>query len=106
MEDEQITVEGCSGSLSDPVALIVTGVEDQPDELAIYPNPSETQLFVRLPYPGTSDIRLINLMGRELQRLQSSESIAEINVASIPSGVYLIQVRVGTVVALSRFVKK
>jgi uncharacterized repeat protein (TIGR03803 family) len=102
----KVTVEGCSSAPSKSQALIITSIEEPSQQLVFYPNPSETLLFVSLPHQGIAEIQILSLLGIELKRFQSSNAIAEVDVSTLPSGTYLIQLRMGTSVVTHRFIKK
>jgi uncharacterized repeat protein (TIGR03803 family) len=101
----RVTVEGCSGAPSDSQALVITGLEDSQQIVSIYPNPVKEQLFINFPNTGNADIRLLDLTGRELQKIESSSNTTEIDVRHIVAGVYVVLVQVGNVSSVNRFVK-
>lgn len=101
----KLTIEGCSGPLSQPQALIITGIEDPFQELNIYPNPADAKLVVKLPHQNSADIRICSLLGVELKRIESFELTTEIDISNMLRGVYLIEMRIGTSVTFKRFIK-
>lgn len=102
----RVSIEGCSGSASEPIALVITGVEERTAAQAIYPNPAETKIVVQIPQTGTAEIQIFNLVGMEMKSIQSTEPVVEIDIRDIPVGLYLIRTRIDDSIYLNRFVKK
>jgi hypothetical protein len=64
--------------------------------LSIYPNPVSDLLYVRLPEGHTMDaIRLMDVTGKTILASAASTPQTELNMATLPKGVYAIQVQSG-----------
>ncbi|MEO0472028.1 MAG: T9SS type A sorting domain-containing protein [Bacteroidota bacterium] len=68
---------------------------------------STNQLAVRYPFEAGTQIRILDLQGRMLMTRQigQKKAVAEISVASIPAGVYIIQVQGRNGVLAQRWIK-
>lgn len=76
----------------------VTAVDEQSNlaDIMVYPNPANDVL--NLHYPGLSDrnitVHLLNMKGQEISSINTLRSDrAQISVAGLPEGIYLLQVR-------------
>lgn len=76
--------------------------------LSIYPNPAKSTLNVNLSsLEGVSDVQLFDVQGRIVMQKRVSAMNAQLNVESLPSGVYMVKVRNNnTDVLTSKFVKE
>ena len=75
------------------------GVEDYPSAgsgtFVVYPNPANGILFVRLPQcdsptTGQTEYRITNLMGQTLLQGNITTETQQINIESLPAGMYFI----------------
>ena len=75
------------------------GVEDNPSAVSgtfvVYPNPANGILFVRLPQcdsptTGQTEYRITNLMGQTLLQGNITTETQQINIESLPAGMYFI----------------
>lgn len=76
-------------------------------ELAVYPNPSTDVLHVELPQGGPLTVSLRDLLGRSVVApvvLAAQQPL--LLPASLPAGIYLLEVRQGTTTAVRRIEKK
>ena len=60
---------------------------------AIFPNPAEDMVFVRLPERSTGELALLDAAGRQLRstRIDAGSSVARVNTAGLPSGIYTLR---------------
>lgn len=88
---------------------IPTGVNDDfKDEgnISIHPNPAERIMNVEVRNSNISDLELYSLTGTRLMSKEISQGITDIDVSSLPQGIYIISLK-GTGVMYSRkLVKK
>ena len=85
----RITDGTCSITSSCIDVLISTAETKQPDQIRIFPNPTNGLLFIQNAVPNTR-LRITDVMGRSvLDRILDSGSPA-IDLATYESGVYLI----------------
>ncbi len=64
------------------------------EDLSIYPNPSDDQLFIQVKSPGQaiSSIAIYDLTGQQVQFISGlHNNPIQINTASLPSGIYLLK---------------
>ncbi|RZS93289.1 right-handed parallel beta-helix repeat-containing protein [Aquimarina brevivitae] len=77
-------------------------------ELMAYPNPvgAANVLTINIPnYRGNEQIRIVNLLGKEVLKRPAKSNTEYIDVADFPSGQYIIQVKTTTSTQLKMFVK-
>ncbi len=59
--------------------------------LQIYPNPASTEITVETPNPN-GEITINNVVGQTLKTMHSASNKTTINIADLPSGMYIIRV--------------
>lgn len=74
--------------------------------ILIYPNPATDQLSISISDYSNTTIEIFNILGQwcHTQILQSDKS--EINIANLPSGLYLLKINNQTRTDLKKFIKK
>jgi hypothetical protein len=88
----------CPNSFSLPFNYILT---NPAEELRLYPNPSNGRfnLAWTSSVPASVEIRLVNLLGKEMLHWQtvkpSSDTEVAVDLSSTPDGIYLLQVKAG-----------
>ena len=110
------TVNGVAVSKANPYSFTVTedielvanfekdetGIEIfDTDVIRIHPNPARTELHIILPSQDSADYTIFNIMGQTMQQGAIPQS-STINIESLPSGLYFLQIS-GTTV---KFVKR
>ncbi|MFK7922644.1 MAG: lamin tail domain-containing protein [Bacteroidia bacterium] len=100
-----------SGSVSiDTLTVTITETDRIEDLLPknaiqLFPNPASTQLSLRSDY-RLETVRITNLMGQELMRQDLNQPQADLNIAHLPTGVYLIRVQTNEGSWTSRWIKQ
>ena len=81
-------------------------VTEQPanSSVAIYPNPTKRDLYLSIPQHG-AHVRVCNAIGCEVLSKDVSTG-SELNVSSLPSGIYEIEISSGDYHSTQRFVKE
>lgn len=79
--------------------------------LALYPNPTETSIWVHLPelQQGDYEIKVMSTEGRELKSFSGNafgNATIQLPVQDLPSGVYFIQLSSENLLKVGRFVKQ
>lgn len=78
-----LTSPGCS-----PTGLL----ENPTQTVSLFPNPVTDQLTIQLTVPGEFAIHISDLSGRLVKSLEVFNTVTEINVGDLPSGMYLFEV--------------
>jgi len=91
------------------VTVSTPQVPNTPSEILLYPNPASNE--VNLVFDGNSDIRNVavyNIIGKAMTVYKVSGSSANLNIESIPSGVYFVRLYngLGHVVGTRKFTKQ
>lgn len=85
---------GCPLPCTPGEAVLVATEENVPHgEIAVWPNPAQDHVLIRLPDDGYWHLRLYDLMGRILRSVDAPPGIARIDLSGIPSGASLLEVR-------------
>ncbi|WP_204344410.1 M43 family zinc metalloprotease [Psychroserpens algicola] len=108
---DQVTITGIgSGSRGKGNTLEVIRTVDvndsfgSEDDFVIYPNPVKgNTLFVKLPDNAKASYRILNMLGQTMMR---GDSAKEINVSSLKSGLYFIEVNDGEETMTKKFIKQ
>ena len=87
-------------------SLITTGVNEIKDKfnISVYPSPATNKLTIESPH--SSIIVITNIQGQLMKTLSTTANKTNIDVSSLPSGVYIVQVKTEKWVAVSKFVKE
>ena len=99
-EVKSVIREGCCTdtvinqyTVSDICGLSVPNHNPEEFGLLIYPNPNHGEFAIELPHPGATTLRVLNTQGRVVYEDQyQGQPRANINLAHLPAGVYVVQV--------------
>lgn len=82
-------VSARSSSLFDEIEIVK---EEEESIFETYPNPTPGPLTIRWYKNNITDIKLFNLIGKELRnyKINKSETSIEINISNVPIGIYVI----------------
>jgi type IX secretion system substrate protein len=75
-----------------------TGIEEQNSnsEIKIYPNPVKDELFINgYSLSGKTEIKITDILGKEILRKQFSNSNIQIPITNFQSGIYFIEINNG-----------
>ncbi|MBR9913482.1 MAG: T9SS type A sorting domain-containing protein [Algicola sp.] len=106
---DQVTIRGINGSGKvDSIRALGASEPDSvfesEEDFVIYPNPVKgSTLFVKLPNGVDSSFRIINMLG---QTMMQGDSVKEINVSNLKSGMYFIEVNDGDETLTKKFIKQ
>jgi len=93
-EDELIRIptDFCS---SPPLAKVKGGIQQQPGALVeVFPNPAKDYLRVSNPEGHNLSIEIYNTVGQRLLRKNVSQAfLSTLNIADLPHGIYMVQVK-------------
>ncbi len=99
---------GCLG-LSNTFAITPTATEnlDNQDFIRLYPNPVQTELHIFVPsrQARTYEMSLWNAQGQKIQGLEKqgfSNLTEKLNLENLPSGLYLLKLKVGEEIFLKK----
>ncbi len=86
----QVTIDGCQSLPSDPVNILVTGIEASKPSITVFPNPATESLFVTTDVHEL-DFTITNALGQPLYcgRLDHS---SRIDVSQLPPGLYFLRI--------------
>jgi hypothetical protein len=103
---------GAIGGEAELIGLYTIEIEDRiadtepPANFTLYPNPAKDLLKIVRTTADKAQVEIYNLIGIKVQSFEMNGPEAEINVARLPSGVYLVRVVSGQTVSVKRFVKE
>lgn len=68
----------------------ITAVEDELEELKVYPNPTQHTLTIEIPHDVNADLIISNALGQPLSRTSVNTKEVTLNISALPSGVYFL----------------
>ena len=72
---------------------------------SLYPNPVNDRLHLNA-LDNIEELSVYNLLGQEVLRTQPKVSITEVDMSNLPTGMYVVKVKVGEQLGSYRIVKK
>ncbi|OUR93868.1 hypothetical protein A9Q87_03925 [Flavobacteriales bacterium 34_180_T64] len=105
---DQVIITGTNSGRGDMNDLVLVGSLDSPElsefDLRIHPNPVKGNILnVELPEGESFSYRIMNMVGQTILR---GNSEGEINVSSLESGMYFIEVNDGEEILTKKFMRK
>ncbi|OUR98104.1 hypothetical protein A9Q86_13670 [Flavobacteriales bacterium 33_180_T64] len=106
---DQVTIRGINGSGRENTIRALSNFRSDnsfefEEDFIIYPNPVKgNALFVKLPNNANASFRIINMLG---QTMMKGDSVKEINVSNLKSGMYFIEVNDGEEIMTKKFIKQ
>jgi len=97
--------EGESECSNEETVNITVDIQENGNEILIYPNPTNDFLFVKSAN-SIDEIKIVDISGRILFSQNYSENNAQINLANIENGVYFIEISTPEGKIIKSFVKK
>jgi hypothetical protein len=95
------TLRVATGTASRESELIVS------DKISVFPNPASEYMNVTIDgLTGMADIRLFDMYGKMVMQQSSARSTTQLNVSSLPAGVYMIKVMSAKKESTLKFVKQ
>ncbi|MCB9186144.1 MAG: CocE/NonD family hydrolase [Flavobacteriales bacterium] len=91
-----------------PVVMNVSvgNIDDEPNDLNIYPNPATDVVWVEMERAQNANLRLINTLGETVGQFNVQGSRLKFDVSGLKQGIYLLEVEIPNgVTNVSRFVK-
>lgn len=104
----QVTVDGCTGELSDEQPVLITGIETGLPLVEVYPNPV-TNGMLSISFGGMAgkkQVTLFALTGESLLSSSTESGSIEMDVANLSAGMYLARIVNGGVVQTKKFKKQ
>lgn len=103
------SANGCVGTLGKSNLQKARATEDVNIKLAIFPNPAKTVLYVTLP-PDSIDIahgsiNLVDITGKQIQKLTTVSTINMLSIAGLASGVYIVEITDGKKRVIKKVIK-
>jgi hypothetical protein len=81
--------------------------ELQSSQILIYPNPATDKITIKiLGKPAQSGLSIVNIEGQQLITRQITEPKTQINISTLPSGVYFVRLTNERTVEVGKFIKK
>ena len=102
-----VSYEG--GTVTRSSGLLITGFEgvenNKAGKFAIYPNPSNGILEVRLPASAAKQtISVFDINGKEVLKTNMSSSYKQLDLSNLPNGLYYIRFKEGARVKFEKFI--
>ena len=73
---------------------IATGLEDinSPGKFNLYPNPSNSRITIECAENQSTDLLIYNLFGEMVMHSVLTKSTNEIDIGSLPKGIYILKI--------------
>ncbi len=96
---------GCSAT-STCVIVNNVGIDEltAKEQFIVYPNPSSANLSIL--FPGKASMEILNVEGQVVKRFNFEGRMMEMELADIPTGVYIIRAKSGKEVITKTFIKQ
>jgi O-glycosyl hydrolase len=89
------------------VVVGATGVKESTTSLLrMYPNPADELLYIEIPGENAAMLTVTDVSGRVTEQRQVSGTVVTLDVHHYRSGIYLLQVKSGNSLLISRFMKR
>ncbi|HTE34361.1 MAG TPA: T9SS type A sorting domain-containing protein [Chryseolinea sp.] len=86
-----VTAIGCTARSADVVYLITAPELSINNELKVYPNPVQTDLFIHVPdKQGAIDLKVLDMAGRTVRSQQGVGVQHRLSLADLEAGIYLL----------------
>ncbi|MBX7127068.1 MAG: T9SS type A sorting domain-containing protein, partial [Cyclobacteriaceae bacterium] len=100
-------VKGCPSPPSDPITLLVTGLERNSKMALMYPNPASEVVTIYLPGTGPAALQITSVDGRLMEQQQSSGGqTIQIPVQHYGAGLYLVRVKSSEGIYYGKLIKR
>lgn len=106
---DQVTITGTNsskGTVNNLVAVgsVISSEEGFEEDFLLHPNPVKGNLVnIKLPDSNAFTYRIMNMMG---QTILKGESQGQINVSSLKSGMYFIEINDGEEIMTKKFIRR
>jgi hypothetical protein len=87
------------------VVVPITGVEEDPKFVSVYPNPSSTDIFIRSE-STIDEVVIYDVIGSAVGTFKNVKTNEPLAVSDLRQGLYLVKVRVGSKEVLVKFIKQ
>ncbi|MEL6943404.1 MAG: T9SS type A sorting domain-containing protein, partial [Bacteroidota bacterium] len=67
-------------------------IEAIEEAILIYPNPTNDQLFIEMEQAGNANIQVLDMLGRQVNQYNFDRSTFQLNMTTLPSGIYYISI--------------
>jgi ELWxxDGT repeat protein len=103
----KVIVDDCVSEFSEVETILITGIEGQENEITLHPNPTSQFVVIKLPEANNNKtITLVSPQGKEIQYHITGENSVNMDVASVPSGIYLVKIQYGKFLITRKLVRK
>jgi hypothetical protein len=96
------SASGCASPASAPVLVLGTAAPALAAQVQLYPNPTRGRFTVRAP--GPARVRVLNALGQEVTHQSAAATTMTLDLTGLATGVYAVQVQVGSDVVVKRIV--
>jgi len=108
--DVDSSAQKCSATTTGVSPGITQDVPAEQTTTLVYPNPAHSRVSLQLPAPidATNDVTLFDAGGKSYGKLspkRMGDQLIELNVSSLPVGIYLVRIKTKTGYQTMRFTK-
>jgi hypothetical protein len=103
----QVTIGGCTSTMSDAKAVVVTELEKESIEFTSYPNPAEKEITIQWPLSErVQQVQIIDMSGRVM--ISGGEEMVNkpISTENYGEGMFIINIKSARGISRAKFIKK
>ena len=107
------TNQGCRDTICQTVEVLGISIDENilEENIQIYPNPTSGQVFIKLNslLHEEGSFRVFNLLGEQVFGLpwqQLSQPVYELNLNDLSSGIYLVEIQIGSAKLVKRILRE
>lgn len=75
------------------------------EDVLVYPNPANADLFLSFEHNSKATIRVMDLQGRILLQTESHETLVNLNIESLTTGIYIASIETEQGISTRKFIK-
>ena len=91
----QVIRNNCSSLMSEPVNIVITGLEKHTENALVHPNPADDVLIIDMQDFVSNvniELRIIDTLGRLITKTSLSTDESTLNIKQLTPGIYILQV--------------
>lgn len=84
----------------------VDGINDISSEVKLYPNPAVNNIYLQLPNSLVNSVKIYNVIGSQVMDFVISNDTENLDISSLPTGMYMLKVETSDGRGVKKFIKK
>ena len=103
---DNVSVEGDTTTVT-PMPVINTGIQEvvSKNNMLVYPNPANSFINVMYNGRGTKQVKILSITGNSMLETSFDNDNTQIDISSLPSGLYFVEVNNQTTYSIKKIIK-